>query len=77
MEIEGKDQEVLGGKTSCSYGKQINEENDKVMEKEKRSIDKITLLHQALSEASVTRAKRCSKVSIIQFPSFSSQHLSQ
>uniref|UniRef100_A0A1I7VBX4 Uncharacterized protein n=1 Tax=Loa loa TaxID=7209 RepID=A0A1I7VBX4_LOALO len=61
MEIEEKDKETLNDQPYCSNQQQINEEEeeDKIKKGEKQPIDKMTLLQQALSQASVTRAKRC------------------
>ncbi|VDP14208.1 unnamed protein product [Onchocerca flexuosa] len=65
MELKEKDKEVLNNKTYCSHQQQINEkEEDEVTQEENQAIDKMTLLHQALSQASVTRAKRCKQTSI-------------
>uniref|UniRef100_A0A0R3S4P4 Meis_PKNOX_N domain-containing protein n=1 Tax=Elaeophora elaphi TaxID=1147741 RepID=A0A0R3S4P4_9BILA len=57
MEIEEKDKETLSDQPHCSHHQQQmnGEEEDEVTQ----PVDKMTLLHQALSQASVTRAKRC------------------
>lgn len=68
MEIEEKDKGTLSDQLYRSHQQQINEaEEDEVTEEEKQSVDKMTLLHQALSQASVTRAKRCKQVPLFQF----------
>ncbi|CAG9533968.1 unnamed protein product [Cercopithifilaria johnstoni] len=59
MEIDEKDKETLNDQSYCSHQQQINEEKDEVTQGEKQPVDKMILLHQALSQASVTRAKRC------------------
>ncbi|KAM3726726.1 Homeobox protein [Dirofilaria immitis] len=48
---------MLNDKSYCSRQRQKQE--DEVTQEEKQAVDKMTLLHQALSQASVTRAKRC------------------
>uniref|UniRef100_A0AAF5Q4R8 Homeobox domain-containing protein n=2 Tax=Wuchereria bancrofti TaxID=6293 RepID=A0AAF5Q4R8_WUCBA len=59
MEIKEKDKETLSDQSYCSHQQQINEEEDEITQEKKQPVDKMTLLHQALSQASVTRAKRC------------------
>lgn len=62
MEIEGEDKETLSDQPYCSHQQQMNEVVDEITQEEKQPVDKMTLLHQALSQASVTRAKRCKQV---------------
>ncbi|VBB35444.1 unnamed protein product [Acanthocheilonema viteae] len=65
MEIEEKDKETFSDKPYCSHQQQISDEKDDVTQEEKQPVDKMTLLHQALSQASVTRAKRCKQILIL------------
>ncbi|VDO23410.1 unnamed protein product [Brugia timori] len=58
MEIKEKDKATLSDQSYCSHQQQINKE-DEITQEKKQPVDKMTLLHQALSQASVTRAKRC------------------
>ncbi|VDM93347.1 unnamed protein product [Litomosoides sigmodontis] len=51
----------LHNRPYCSSQQQMNE-GDEIKLEEKHSVDKMILLHQALSQASVTRAKRCKQV---------------
>lgn len=78
MEIDEKDKETLNDnhhhhnhQPYCFNQQQINEE-DEIRQEEKHSVDKMILLQQALSQASVTRAKRCKQVLLFKYKSSTS-----
>uniref|UniRef100_A0A915Q6M8 Homeobox domain-containing protein n=1 Tax=Setaria digitata TaxID=48799 RepID=A0A915Q6M8_9BILA len=70
MEIKEKDEEIVkDDQPCCSQQHKINEgeENDEVTEEGREAVDKMTLLHQALSQASVARAKRCKQIILLYY----------